>query len=167
MSEKKKRLEVKDNMVVTMDYRLEVEGRVVDSSDATEPLQFIQGTGEILPALEEQLYGMSVGETKQIKLSAAEGYGETNPDAFIDIPRSEFPKEIPLKPGLELELRDQNGQKHYAVVHSMDEQTVRLDFNHPLAGKELNFSVRITALRDATASEMDHGHVHSAAEHDE
>lgn len=166
MNEKKERLTVKDNVVVTMDYRLEVDGRVIDSSEASEPLQFIQGTGEILPALEEQLYGMAVGDTKQVKLSPSEGYGETNPEAFIDIPREKFPKEIPLKPGIELELRDQAGEKHYAVIQSVDEKKVRLDFNHPLAGKELNFSVRITALRNATSDEVAHGHVHSAAEHE-
>jgi len=166
MNEKRKRLEVQDNIVVSMDYSLTVEGQVIDSSEGSEPLQFVQGTGQILPALEERLYGMCVGDSKQVTLSALESYGESDPEAFADIPRKEFPKEIPLNPGIELELKDPQGEKHYAVVHSADERNVRLNFNHPLAGKELVFSIRIVALRHATAEEQEHGHVHSASIHE-
>jgi FKBP-type peptidyl-prolyl cis-trans isomerase SlyD len=164
--EKKKHLTVEDDMVVTLSYTLHVDGKVVDSSEESDDLQFIQGAGEILPALEGQLYGMQVGDTRQVTLSPEDGYGEVDPENFSDIPRLEFPAEIPLKKGVELELQDEDHDVHYARIDSVGKEHVRLDFNHPLAGKELNFSVRVVALRMATAEELDHGHVHAAGEHE-
>lgn len=164
--EKKRRLTVEDDMVVTLSYTLHVDGKVVDSSEESDDLQFIQGAGEILPALEEKLYGMQVGDTRQVTLSAEDGYGEVDPESFSDVPRAEFPAEIPLKKGVELELQDEDREIHYARIESVGKDHVRLNFNHPLAGKELNFSVRVVALRMATAEELDHGHVHAAGEHE-
>jgi FKBP-type peptidyl-prolyl cis-trans isomerase SlyD len=164
--EKKSRLAVEDDIVVTLSYTLKVDGKVVDSSEESDDLQFIQGAGEILPALEEKLYGMKVGDTQQVVLLPVDGYGEVDPENFSDIPRGEFPAEIPLKKGVELELQDEDQEVHYASIESVSKEHVRLNFNHPLAGKELNFSVRVVALRMATAEELDHGHVHAAGEHE-
>ncbi len=166
MEDKLQRMIVADNLVVTMEYTLTVEGEVVDSSEDSEPIQFIQGAGHILPALEDELYGMAVGDEKEIALLAEDGYGEVDEEAFADIPRSEFPAQIPLKPGIELQLKDQDGETHYARIESADGENVRLNMNHPLAGKELNFSVQISALRTATAEELEHGHVHGEHEHE-
>ena len=166
MTDKIPALTVSNGIVVTMEYTLKVKGEVVDSSDEAEPIQFIQGSGQVLPALEHELYGLKVGDAKQVLLKAVDGYGEFDPEAYSDIPRAEFPPQIPLKPGIELQLKDQDGQNHYAVIRAVDENNVHLDFNHPLAGKELDFSVHIVALRTATPEEMEHGHVHSASEHD-
>jgi len=164
--EKKKRLTVEDDVVVTLSYTLKVDGKVVDSSEDGDDLQFIQGAGEILPALEEQLYGMMVGDTKQLTLPAANGYGEVNPKAFAKFPRKEFPAGFPLKKGAEVELKDEENEVHYARIHSVGKEQVTLNFNHPLAGKELDFAIRVVALRRATAVELDHGHVHTQAEHE-
>jgi FKBP-type peptidyl-prolyl cis-trans isomerase SlyD len=167
MSEEKKRhLAVEDNIVVTLSYTLQVDGKVVDSSEESDDLQFIQGAGEILPALEEKLYGMKVGDTQQVTLPPEDGYGEVDPENFSDIPRSEFPAEFPLKKGVELELQDEDHEVHYARIEAVGKESIRLNFNHPLAGKELNFSVRVVALRMASAEELDHGHVHAAGEHE-
>lgn len=111
--EKKKRLAVEDDIVVTLSYTLKVDGKVINSSDEGDDLQFIQGAGEILPALEEQLYGMQVSDTKQLTLQPADGYGEIDPEAFAEISREEFPAEIPLKAGVELELKDEDNEVHY------------------------------------------------------
>ena len=164
--EKEKRLTVEDDMVVTLSYTLKVDDKVVDSSEQSDDLQFIQGTGEILPALEERLYGMQVGETKQLTLQPVDGFGEIDPEAFIKIPREEFPAQIPLKAGIELELRDKDNEAHYARIESVSKEYVTLNFNHPLAGKALDFSVRVVALRRATAAELDHGHVHTESTHE-
>jgi FKBP-type peptidyl-prolyl cis-trans isomerase SlyD len=166
MSENKQHLVVADDLVVTMAYTLMVEGEVVDSSEDNEPIQFLQGAGHILPALESELYGMSVGDEKEVTLSPEDGYGEYDEEAFADIPRSEFPDQIPLQSGVELQIKDQDGEIHYARIESSDAQHVRLNMNHPLAGKELNFSVRISGLRTASPEELDHGHVHLGHEHD-
>lgn len=159
MSESK-RLVVADNMVVTMEFALTVDGEVIEDTAESEPIQFLQGGGQVLPALEKQLYGMEVGESKTIILTPEEGYGPVDEEAFLDLDRSVFPKEIPLKPGIELQLRDERGEVHYARIETVEENSVRLNFNQPLAGKELHFDVRIVALRNATPEEIEHGHAH-------
>ena len=164
MSEKK-RLVVADNVVVTMDLVLKVDNQVVEDTAESDAIQFLQGVGQVLPALEGQLYGMAVGDRKEIVLSATEGYGEIDDDAISDIPLSEFPKDIPLKKGTELQLKDQDGKVQYARIEAVDAHNVRLNFNHVLAGKELKFHVRIVALRTATPEEIEHGHAHAGHEH--
>lgn len=143
-----------------MEYTLHVDGQLVDSSEGRAPLEFLQGAGNIIPGLEEELYGMELGESKNVIVSAEDGYGEPDPDAFVDVPRAQFPAEIPLEPGIELQVRDDTGRVLLARIDRVDDQNVRLDFNHPLAGKELNFQVKIVGLRDATEEELEHGHVH-------
>ena len=153
-------LKVDDGKVVSMYYTLHVDGKVVDSSDGGEPLQFIQGMGHIIPGLEHQLYDMEVGQSKNVTVAAKDGYGETDEAAFMEVPREAFPPNVPLETGTELELRDQSGNPAYARVDSVSEKSVRLNMNHPLAGKELHFDVRIADLRQATEEETSHGHVH-------
>lgn len=137
-----------------------IDGEIVETSEGHEPLQFIQGQGQIVSGLERELYGMSAGEGKDVVVTAADGYGEEDPDAVADVPRSEFPPEIPLNPGVKLQLTDQEGEELQAYITSVGKETVRLNFNHPLAGKDLNFSVKVIDLREATNEELDHGHVH-------
>lgn len=156
----KKRLTVADNLVVTMEYILKVDDDVIEDTKETEPIQFLQGAGQVLPALEGQLYGMAVGDSKDLVLPPEEGYGLVDEDAIADYDRSEFPKEIPLEAGVELELKDQDETTHYARIVAVDDNNVRLDFNPPLAGKSLHFSIRIVALRSATDEEIEHGHAH-------
>jgi FKBP-type peptidyl-prolyl cis-trans isomerase SlyD len=151
---------VKDNVVVALDYTLTIEGSVVDTSEGDEPIRFIQGQGQIIPGLEQALYGMELGESKSVVIPPKEGYGDEDPSAYTDIPRGEFPSEIPLVPGLELELKDKSGDILEASIASVSDESVRLNFNHPLAGKILNFSVKVVELRYATPEELDHGHVH-------
>lgn len=162
MDEKEKPTSVEDDVVVTLDYTLTVDGEVIDTSEEEGPIQFIQGNGHIVTGLERALYGMKVGDTKELVVSAADGYGEEDPSAIADIPRAEFPPEIPLEAGVELQLTDKEGEELEAYIVSVSKDTVRLNFNHPLAGKELFFAVQITDLRLATPEELDHGHVHEA-----
>jgi FKBP-type peptidyl-prolyl cis-trans isomerase SlyD len=152
--------QVAKDTVVSLDYTLRVDGVVVDSSEKSEPIQFIQGHGHIISGLENQLYGMQIGEQKQVSLSASDGYGEVDKSAFADIPRDEFPPDIPLKTGIGLQLRDQDGNVTEGYISKVGEKSVRLDFNHPLAGKDLDFSIQVVDLRNATAEELSHGHVH-------
>lgn len=154
-------IRVEDGMVVSMHYTLHVDGRVADSSDGGEPLQFIQGMGHIIPGLEHALYDMEVGQSKNITVAPKDGYGEANEAAFMEVPREAFPPGVPLEKGTELELRDQSGHPAYARVDSVSEKSVRLNMNHPLAGKELNFEIKIAGLRQATEEETSHGHVHA------
>jgi FKBP-type peptidyl-prolyl cis-trans isomerase SlyD len=156
---------VDDGKVVSMHYTLHVDGKVVDSSEGGEPLQFIQGMGHIIPGLEHELYDMQIGDSKNITVPAKDGYGENDETAFMDVPRNAFPDNVPLEKGVELELRDQSGHPVYARIDEVSDENIRLNMNHPLAGKELNFDVKIDDLRDATEEEVSHGHVHGAGEH--
>ena len=142
-----------------------MDGKVVDSSEGGEPLQFIQGMGHIIPGLEHELYNMQIGDSKNITVAAEKGYGESDETAFMDVPREAFPHDVPLEEGTELELRDQSGNPVYARVDNVSENNIRLDMNHPLAGKELNFEVKIAGLRQATDEEVSHGHVHGNGQH--
>ncbi len=156
---------VADDMVVTLEYTVKVDGEVVDSSDDHEPIEFLQGHGQVIGGLEKHLYGVALGESKSFVVSPRDGYGDRDPDAMADIPRSEFPDEIPLEPGVELQMEDEDGDIMNAVIVTAGEQTVQLDFNHPLAGKELHFSVQVIGLRQATSEELEHGHAHSEGHH--
>jgi FKBP-type peptidyl-prolyl cis-trans isomerase SlyD len=160
-------LTVTDGLVVSMDYslRLDDEAEVVDTSAGREPLQFVQGQGQIIPGLERELYGMGVGEEKDVVVSAAEGYGEADPEAFQVAPLDAFPPDMTIEPGIALQLRDTAGQVFDAFVTEVRPDGVVLDFNHPLAGKTLRFNVKIADLREATAEEQEHGHVHTHGDH--
>jgi FKBP-type peptidyl-prolyl cis-trans isomerase SlyD len=151
---------VKDGHVVSMEYTLKVDGEVADTSEGREPLEYVHGAGNIIPGLEREITGMSVGDSKDVVVAAADGYGEEDEKAFMDVPRDQFPKEIPMKVGTEIQVQNQAGQPMYARIDTVGDKSVRLDFNHPLAGKELHFSVRVVGLRDATDEEKEHGHVH-------
>jgi len=159
MSEQEKRV-VGENDVVSLEYTLTVDGEVVDSSEGHEPIEFIQGQGHIIPGLEKAVYGMAVGESKTVTVAPAEGYGEEDPNAFVEVPKSEFPPEIPMEVGTPLQLRDHQGQVFDAFIAEIKEDSAVLNFNHPLAGKTLNFQVKVVGLREATPEELDHGHVH-------
>ena len=158
---------VADDVVVSMEYTLTVDGQVVDSSEGEGPLEFIQGNGDIISGLEKALYGMTVNESKHVKVAAQEAYGENDPEAVMDVPRSEFPAEIPLKVGVQLQVRDSDGDVMDARIVSVDSKQVKLDFNHPLAGKDLEFDVKIVDLRAATEEELEHAHVHGMMDEDD
>ena len=154
-----------DDMVVTLDYTLIVDGEIIDSSIGSQPIEFIQGHGQIIPGLERELYGLALGDGKDVVVTATDGYGDRDPNAVADIPRDQFPSQIPLKPGVELQLRGQDGEELGAYIEEVGEETVRLNFNHPLAGKELHFSIKVVELRSATSEELTHGHVHGEGAH--
>jgi len=152
--------EVTDDVVVIIDYTLTVEGQVVDSTEGDEPLQFLQGHQNIIPGLERELSGMKIGDNKQVVVQPTEAYGDIDPENVIEVPRSEFPSEIPLETGIELEVKNADGEVLSAVIADVTPNSVKLDFNHPLAGKQLTFDVTIVDLRSATDEELAHGHVH-------
>lgn len=156
---------VQDGQVVSMEYTLRVDGEVLDSSEGQEPLQFLAGRGNIIPGLERKMIGMKVGESKEVVVAPAEGYGEFDEEAYVDVERKEFPKDMPIEEGIEMHVSDDEGQSRYARIDSIDGDTVRLSFNHPLAGMELHFNVKVIGLREPTAEELEHGHVHDGGHH--
>lgn len=156
------RLYVDDGMVVRMDYTLCLEdGEEVDSSRSRGPLEFLHGVGQIIPGLEAALYGMRLGEEKQVTVEPIDGYGELNADEFQLVPRASFPDDMTLTRGMRLRMRDaDSGEVFDVMVDEVREDGVMLDFNHPLAGETLIFDVKIVGLRAATSEELAHGHAH-------
>ena len=156
-------LTVADDLVVSMDYTLRLDDEeIIDSSAGREPLEFLQGHGQIIPGLEQALYGMVVGEEKKVVIAPRDGYGERDSNAVQEIPRDSFPADVELEPGMALELRDSSGQPLVAFIADVRPDSVLLDLNHPLAGETLHFNVSIADLRAATSEELIHGHVHGA-----
>jgi FKBP-type peptidyl-prolyl cis-trans isomerase SlyD len=156
---------VDDGVVVSMEYKLTVDGEVLDSSDDAGPLQFLAGYGNIIPGLEKEMMGMKIGDSKEVTVQPEDGYGEFDDEAFMEVPRTEFPADLKIEEGAELHVTDEEGQHQAAYVTSFDDKTVKLDFNHPLAGAVLNFYVKVVALRKPTDEELDHGHVHEDGHH--
>lgn len=151
---------VANDVVVAIDYMLMVDGEIIDSSAEREPLEFLQGHGNIISGLEQEMLGMEIGESKEVVVAAIDGYGEIDPEAYIDVPRGEFPEHIPVELGVELQVQNEKGEPAYARIDKIESEEVQLNFNHPLAGKELHFSVQVIALRKPSDEEVEHGHVH-------
>ncbi len=151
---------VKDNLVVTLDYKLIVEDEMLESTEDGEPIKFIQGIGQIIPGLENALYGLKIGDQKTVVIQPEDAYGEYDPESLQEAKKEEFSEEIPLDVGTFLDLEDDEGDILSAQVIAAEEDTVTLDFNHPLAGKTLTFEITLTDLRPASEEELDHGHVH-------
>jgi FKBP-type peptidyl-prolyl cis-trans isomerase SlyD len=156
------KLKVADDLVVSLHYTLRLDdGEVVDTSADSDALEFLQGKGNVIPGLESALYGMAVGEEKDVVVAPADGYGERDPDALEMVDRDVFPPDLALEPGMGIRMRDESGQPFVGYVADIRSEGVLLDFNHPLAGETLQFEVKVVGLRQATEEELAHGHVHN------
>ncbi len=160
MNESGKPTKIENDIVVVMNYSLSVDGEVVDSSEESGPISFLQGRGNIIAGLEREIAGLKIGDSKNVTVLPADGYGELDNDNFVDVPRAEFPAEIPLELGTEIQVAMDDGSEDTAVISDINPDSIQLDFNHPLAGKTLEFQVTITDLRQPTDEELEHGHVH-------
>jgi FKBP-type peptidyl-prolyl cis-trans isomerase SlyD len=159
-----KKLTVVDDIVVSLDYTLRLDdGKIVSTSTTEdgEPLEFLQGQGRVISGVEQALYGMSIGDEKDLVVPTAEGYGDRDPEAVQLVPHDVLRVDSPLQPGMRLNLQDEAGHAFEAHVAEVRPDGVLLDFNHPLAGERLHFWVKIAYLRLPTEEELAHGHVHS------
>ena len=156
---------VQDGVVVSMEYTLHVDGEQLDTSEGQGPLQFLVGYGNVIAGLESEMMGMKVGDSKDVVVQPENGYGEFDDEAFMNVSKKDFPRDMPLEVDTELTVRDEEGHARYARVDGVEGDSVRLDFNHPLAGAELHFSVKVVALREPSDEELEHGHVHEEGYH--
>ncbi len=150
------------NKVVTFHYTLKDKetGEVLDSSQAYgQPLTVLFGAENIIPGLESRMEGMEVGEKRTIEVPASEAYGEKNPELVQQVPRGYF-QGIELEEGMPLQAQTPEGQIINMIVVNFDENSVTVDMNHPLAGKDLIFEVEVINVRDASLEEIKHGHPH-------
>lgn len=122
------------------------DGTVFDSSEGRDPLEFTQGSGQIIPGLDAAVPGLAPGETKTVEVPAAEAYGPRNPEAMQTVPRAQVPDDIPLDIGTALSMRAPDGRSFQVTVAEVTEEAVVLDANHPLAGKDLTFKVELVEI---------------------
>ena len=146
LAQEKEKIVIEDGSSVSVEYTLRLDdGTTVDSNVGEDPLTYQQGNGEILPALEEALLGQAVGDSKQVKLTAEQGYGSINPEAYEEVPLENIPENA-REVGMMLVATTPEGQQQPIRVKEVKEETIVLDFNHPLAGQALNFDVTILAI---------------------
>lgn len=146
---------VKKGKVVSLFYSAKDEaGNLVDSADESSPIEYIQGFDSILPGLEAALEGKNEGDTFTLYLEAKDAYGETDEALFFDAPVEHFDGEV--KPGMRFFAQFPNGEQPVTVI-SVENGNVKIDANHPLAGKNLTFTVTVCGVRDATDAELQAG----------
>ncbi|HZD39996.1 MAG TPA: peptidylprolyl isomerase [Terriglobales bacterium] len=142
---------VQEGSIVSIEYTVSDEtGKVVDSNVGKEPLTFVQGAGQIVRGLEQALNGLKIGDRKRVQVKPEDGYGLPNEKGFQEVPRDMIPVDA-QKPGTMLLTKTPDGRTVPMRVHEVREKTVVVDFNHPLAGKTLNFDVTIKDIKDAEA----------------
>ena len=122
------------------------DGSVFDSSEGRDPLEFTVGSGQIIPGLDRAVDGMAAGEQKTVTIPATEAYGDYQPEAKQDVPREQIPADIPLDLGTMLNMQTPDGKQVPVQVADVTDETVTLDANHPLAGKDLTFAVEIVSV---------------------
>jgi FKBP-type peptidyl-prolyl cis-trans isomerase 2 len=138
---------VSEGKSVKVHYTLMVDGKVMDSSNGREPLQFKAGSHQIIPGFEKAVMGMKVGEKKSFKVSPEEGYGQEDPKAIQNVPKSQLPPDITPKAGMTLYAQTKDGQHFPVRIVEVKKDEVVMDFNHPLAGKTLNFDVEVVEIK--------------------
>ena len=142
-------MHIQEGSHVALEYTLSDEtGKVIESNKGKEQMSYIHGKGQIIPGLEKQLSGMKVGEEKKVQVKPEDGYGPINPEAFQEISKDKLPPEA-LKVGTMLMAQGPQGQGIPARVHEIKDNTVIMDFNHPMAGKTLSFDIKISEIKTA------------------
>lgn len=139
-------LSIQEGSIVQINYTLTVDGEVVDSSEDREPLSYTQGQDQIIPGLEKELIGLNVGDEKSVIVGPEEGYGTVDPKAFIEVPKDRLSPDVAPAIGMVLRGNDKDGQPFRATLSKIDDDSVTLDLNHPLAGKILNFQVKVVDI---------------------
>ncbi len=158
-------MKVAQNSVVSFHYTLKDDaGSIIDQSDG-EPLAYLHGQGQIVPGLERELTGRTVGDKLQVRVSPAEGYGEYDASLLQQVPRAAFSRISDLRVGMSLQAQTATGGHATVFVKTIGPEFVTVDGNHALAGKALNFDIEIAAVRTASEEELEHQHVHGPGGH--
>ena len=155
-------MKIGQNKIVEFCYELEVDGNVVDHTTKERPLDYIHGTGSLLPKLEEHIEGMEPGSRFDVTLSPADGYGEVDPQRIIDLPKAAFEvngeiREDLLVPGNTIPMMNSMGGVIPGIVLEVTAETVKMDLNHQMAGKTLHFTGEVLTVREATEKELTEG----------
>ncbi|MBQ6253617.1 MAG: peptidylprolyl isomerase [Bacteroidales bacterium] len=156
-------MKAEKNKVVSLTYELIVDGALADKADETRPLEYIHGTGMLLPKFESEVEGKEPGEEFAFTLTPEEGYGVFDETKLIDLPKEAFMidgkvRDDLLAVGRMIPMMSDTGQVVNGIVHIVTDEKVVMDFNHPMAGKTLNFTGKVVEVREATEKELKKGH---------
>ena len=157
-------MSIHENQVVSIQYELKdvQTGEILDSNLSAAPLSSIVGKGQIIPGLEEKIKELSIGQSANIEVAAKDAYGEYDANAVQVLPKEQFAG-LELHAGMTLYGQGEHGETVQVIVKSFNDESVEIDFNHPLAGKALLFAVTVADVRDATADEILSGYVGGAS----
>ncbi len=161
-------MQIEKNKIVSLTYTLkenDANGQVIEITNETAPLTFMYGVGMMLPHFESHLQNLKAGDSYEMILPAQEAYGETNPHAVIDLDKEIFRvngeiDENMLSLGNVIPMSDNQGNMLQGKVMGVTDTMVKMDFNHPMAGKTLHFTGKILEVREPTEAELEHGHSH-------
>lgn len=158
-------MQIANDVVVSIEYTLtDDQGTVIDSSVGGEPLTYLHGAGNIIPGLEGALEGKKVGDSFKVSVTPTEGYGEKDDGLLQVVPRSMFQGVDQMEVGMQFHAQTDHGMQVITVA-GVEGDNITVDGNHPLAGQNLNFDVKVVDVRAATGEELEHGHVHGAGGH--
>ena len=158
-------MQIANNAVVSFNYTLtDDQGQVLDSSEGREPLTYLQGSGQIVPGLENAMAGHQVGDKFKVDVKPEEGYGIHHAELIQEVPREAFQGVDDVRPGMQFQGQGPQGVINVTVT-KVEDGKVHIDGNHPLAGQTLHFAVEITGVRAASEEELAHGHVHGEGGH--
>ena len=158
-------MQISKNKVVLINYKLtDHNGDVIDSSEGKEPLAYLHGHGGLISGLEEELEMKSVNDSFSVSISPEKGYGLRDESLVQKIPRQQFEMSDQLKLGMQFQAQNEYGSQIITIT-KIEGDSITIDANHPLAGEVLNFDVTVEGIRDATAEEIEHGHIHGPGGH--
>lgn len=158
-------MQISKNSVVTLNYTLKNDqGDTLDESQDGSFL-YMHGSGGIIPGLESQLEGKSVGDSFSAHIEAAEGYGERDDTMVQVVPKDMFEEGHPIEEGIQFHAQSPEGDMLTVTVTKVDGDEITVDGNHPLAGIALNFDVKVEDIREASTEEIEHGHAHGPDGH--
>jgi FKBP-type peptidyl-prolyl cis-trans isomerase SlyD len=154
-------MNITKDRVVSIDYTLtDKDDQFIDSTSGAQPLDYLHGYQNIIPGLEQALEGRFEGDNFKVNIPAAEAYGERDEGLVMALPRENFGDTETIEEGMRFEASTPDGSSHVVTVTRVEGDSITIDGNHPLAGRDLNFDVTVTAIRDANAEELAHGHPH-------
>jgi len=155
---------IEKDRVVSIDYKLQdSKGEVIDASEASEPLIYLHGNNNIIPGLEKHLLGKTDGDQVSCVVPATEGYGVRDESLIFKVSKADFGEGASIEEGMQFEAHGEEGAQ-IVTVTKIEGDEVTVDANHPLAGEELHFTVKVVEVREATPEELQHGHVHGGCE---
>lgn len=158
-------MQIAKDLVASIEYTLTDDaGNIIDSSVGGEPLAYLHGAGNIIPGLESALEGKKAGDTLKVSIAPEDGYGEKNEGLVQVVPKEMFQGVDAIEVGMQFHAQTEYGMQVITVA-AVEGNNITVDGNHPLAGQNLNFDVKVIEVRPASTEELEHGHVHGPGGH--